>query len=64
MAQINCIREMYFEKGMNYASIARATGHVWRCFLRACLSASNQLSISSLYLSNLDPRFLAGLGSG
>ena len=27
MAQINCIREMYFEKGMNYASIARATGH-------------------------------------
>lgn len=27
MAQVNCIREMYFEKGMNFASIARATGH-------------------------------------
>jgi len=25
MAQINCIREMYFEKGMNYASIARVS---------------------------------------
>jgi DNA-binding CsgD family transcriptional regulator len=27
MAQVNCIREMFFEKGMNYASIARITGH-------------------------------------
>ena len=27
MARINCIREMFFEKGMNYASIARTTGH-------------------------------------
>lgn len=27
MARINCIREMFFEKGMNYASIARVTGH-------------------------------------
>src|SRR5690554_1035515 len=26
MAQVNCIREMYYEKGMNFASIARATG--------------------------------------
>lgn len=27
MAHINFIREMYFEKGMNYADISRATGH-------------------------------------
>ena len=27
MARINCIREMYFEKGMSYASIAKTTGH-------------------------------------
>ena len=27
MARTNCIREMFFEKGMNYASIARITGH-------------------------------------
>lgn len=27
MAQVNCIRELFFEKGMNYADIARATGH-------------------------------------
>ena len=27
MAQVNCIREMFFEKGMNYAEIARATGN-------------------------------------
>jgi len=27
MAQVNCIREMFFEKGMNYASISRITGH-------------------------------------
>ncbi len=27
MAQVNCIREMFFEKGMNYAEIARITGH-------------------------------------
>ena len=27
MARINCIREMFFEKGMNYASIARTTRH-------------------------------------
>jgi transposase len=27
MAQVNCIREMFFEKGMSYAEIARATGH-------------------------------------
>lgn len=27
MAQVNSIREMFFEKGMNYADIARVTGH-------------------------------------
>jgi transposase len=27
MAQVNCIREMFFEKGMKYADIARATGY-------------------------------------
>jgi len=27
MAQVNCIREMFFEKGMSYADIARTTGH-------------------------------------
>jgi transposase len=27
MAQVNYIRKMFFEKGMNYAEIARATGH-------------------------------------
>ena len=27
MAQVNYIREMYYEKGMNYAEISRATGH-------------------------------------
>ena len=26
MTQVNCIREMYFEKGMNYAEISKATG--------------------------------------
>lgn len=26
MAQVNCIRKMFFEKGMNYAEISRATG--------------------------------------
>jgi hypothetical protein len=26
MARINCIKEMFFEKSMNYASIARAPG--------------------------------------
>lgn len=26
MTQINCIREMFFEKGMNYAEISRTTG--------------------------------------
>ena len=27
MAQVDCIRNMFFEKGMTYAEIARATGH-------------------------------------
>ncbi|UMZ72532.1 hypothetical protein [Natranaerofaba carboxydovora] len=27
MAQVNYIREMYYEKGMSYAEISRATGH-------------------------------------
>jgi transposase len=27
MAQVNCIREMFFEKGMSYADIARTTSH-------------------------------------
>jgi len=27
MAKVNCIREIFFEKGMNYAEIARATGN-------------------------------------
>jgi hypothetical protein len=29
MTQINCIRKMFFEKGMNYAEISRATGFDW-----------------------------------
>lgn len=27
MAKINCIREMFFEKGLSYAEISRVTGH-------------------------------------
>jgi DNA-binding CsgD family transcriptional regulator len=27
MAQVDSIREMFFEKGMSYAEIARTTGH-------------------------------------
>ena len=27
MAQVNSIREMFFEKGMNYAQIAKVTGN-------------------------------------
>ncbi len=27
MAQVDCIRNMFFEKVMTYAEIARATGH-------------------------------------